>query len=292
MTTLITPIDPAGSPPPEPPILYGFRDVITDRPDGTRYVTRIPLTLEDCLHPEEGDVILTSSLHEVICDYLADVFRWKTAADPTALVLSNTGVYWDKVHLGHHAPDVCVIFGIRQKKANYTRFNVVDEKTRPSLIVEVVSPNTRKNDVEDKMVQYHEAGVPFYVILDREKEEQSWQLRGYQWTPAHFSEMPKVERSRLWLEAVGIWLEVEGLNVRCRDRATDRLIGDYTQTRQELLEQMAQVDLEKANADQEKQRADQEKQRADSADEARLATEARMREMEAELTRLRNLGKS
>jgi Uma2 family endonuclease len=202
----------------------------------------MPLTLEDCLHPEEGDVIPESSLHDLTLGYLAGVFRWKTSGDPSALVLHNTGVYWDKPHLKHHAPDIAVIFGIRQRKVNFRRFVVAEEKTRPRLILEAVSPNVRDNDVNKKIIQYHEAEVPLYVILDKEKEEDPWTLRGYQWTPTHYLEMPKDEFGRLWLEPVGVWLEVEGQEVRCRDGATGELIGDYTQTRQQLREVEAELE--------------------------------------------------
>jgi colicin import membrane protein len=64
-------------PQPSPPskIEYGFRDVITKNPDGTTDLVRIPLTLEDVLHPQFGDFILESTLHDLLRDYLADVFR-------------------------------------------------------------------------------------------------------------------------------------------------------------------------------------------------------------------------
>jgi colicin import membrane protein len=283
MSTLITPVNPAGAPPPDPPIVYGYREIVTKRPDGTYDNVRIPLTLEDCLHPEMGDVLMESSLHDEIRMYLAGVFRWKTAHDPSALVLSDTGVYWDKPSLRHHAPDVAVIFGVTQRKANYTRFDVAQEKTRPRLIVEIVSPNMRANDVNEKLIQYQLACVPTYVILDKAREEDSWQVRSYQWTPTHYLDMPKDEHGRVWLEPVGVWLEVQGQNVQCRDGATGELIGDYTQSRQEACEQRAQAQMERARADQETARADAELQ-------ARLAAEARLQELEEELARLRNPG--
>src|SRR5207302_4040417 len=101
--------------------------------------------------------------------------------------------------------------------------------------------------------QYHQAEVPLYVILDKEREEDPWQLRGYQWAPTHYLEMPKDEHGRLWLEPVGVWLETDGQTVRCRDGVTGELIGDYTQTRQELHEQMARLQTEKNRADVEAQ---------------------------------------
>jgi colicin import membrane protein len=282
MSTVITSMNPVLSPPPDPdpPILYGYRDIITKRPDGTLEQVRIPLSLEDCLHPEMGDVLVESSLHDLIRMYLANVFIWKTSHDPSSLILSDTGVYWDDPKLKHHCPDVAAIFGIGRRKANYTTFDVAEEKVRPRLIVEIVSPNVRENDVDKKVVQYHLARVPYFVILDKKKEDDPWQLRGYQWSPTHYLDMPMDEFGRLWLEPIGVWLETEGQTVRCRDGATGQIIGDFTQTRQELSEQLARIEVEKARADQERARADAEAQ-------SRLAVEARLREAETELQRLR-----
>ncbi len=298
MSTLITSLNPAASPPPDPdpPILYGYRDIIPRRPDGTLDQVRISLSLEDCLRPEMGDVLVESSLHFQVRMYVAQVFQWKTSRDPLALILSKTGVLWDIPNLRHHCPDVAAIFGIGRRKPNYTSFNVIEEKVRPRLIVEIVSPNVRENDVDKKIVQYHRAKVRFFVILDKKKEEDPWQLRGYQWAPTHYLEMPKDELGRLWLEAIGVWLEVEGQIVRCRDGATGQIIGDYTQTRQELNEQMARIEVEIARAEQERARAEQEKSRADQEktradlEKTRADAEVRLREAEAELERLRGRG--
>jgi colicin import membrane protein len=51
-------------PPPGPdPFRYGWRYVRVTRPDGTVVLDRVPLTLEDVLHPEVGDIILQSDPH-------------------------------------------------------------------------------------------------------------------------------------------------------------------------------------------------------------------------------------
>jgi hypothetical protein len=47
----VRPPDPPGGP---DPFHYGGRDVHIIRPDGTEELDRVPLTLEDVLHPEVG----------------------------------------------------------------------------------------------------------------------------------------------------------------------------------------------------------------------------------------------
>jgi hypothetical protein len=54
---------------------YGWRYVKRPRPDGGEELEPVPLTLEDVLHPQEGDVIPGSIVHDTDCTYLASVFR-------------------------------------------------------------------------------------------------------------------------------------------------------------------------------------------------------------------------
>ena len=48
------------------PFYYGWRDRIWQRPDGTWAYEQIPLTRDDVLHPQMGDHIVESSLHDLI----------------------------------------------------------------------------------------------------------------------------------------------------------------------------------------------------------------------------------
>lgn len=293
MSTMIA--EPAGTqPPPDNPWYYGWRDVFHTLPDGTRKHEYLPLTLEDALHPQEGDHIVESSLHDFSRDYLADVFRFCVAHDPEALVLSNTGIYWDDPTLDHHVPDDCVIFGVKKKKIDRPSFQVADEGVIPHAIVEIVSPNTRENDVETKMIEYHQAKVPYYFIFDKEKLEDPWKLRGYYWTPLKYLPLSPDPDGRLWFAALGIWLGTDGPNIVCYNGKTNERIGTYTEHAQrlekvesDLRESATRETTEKQRAEAEKQRAEAEKQRANQEQKAREAAEARTKELEAELARLR-----
>lgn len=260
MSTVIEPQSPRTPPPPDNPFYYGSRTVYRTMPDGTTKYEQIPLTLEDCLHPQEGDYIRESDVHDLLRSYLAAVFRWRTAKDPGALILSDTGIYWDDPRLpyDHHCPDVAAIFGIKTRKPIYPSFFVGEEGVRPRLIVELVSPNTRTNDVEKKVRHYHEVEIPMYVIADREGYHDPWKLIGYLWRPDEYMRIPTDLQGRLWLDAVGVWLGVDGTRLVCYDRNGTE-IGDYTNLAQQL---------------------DAEKQRADAA-------EAKVKQIETELARLR-----
>ena len=80
-------------PPRDPdPFRYGWRDVPVTLPDGTEALERVPLTLEDVLHPKLGDFIVQTDRHDSDRGYLKAVFKTRLAHVPRAVVLSDCGV--------------------------------------------------------------------------------------------------------------------------------------------------------------------------------------------------------
>src|SRR5262249_4308163 len=157
-------------------------------------LVNVPLTLEDLLHPEENYKIMNGSRHGDDCAYLKEGIRARLSPDPHALVLSDTGVYWDDPILKHHSPDISVFFNLREPRRNWPSFHVAEEGVKPTLIIEVVSPLSRSNDVETKFEQYYRAGVPWYIIVDRIQNEGPPTLIGYRHTPEGYVEFPPDEQ--------------------------------------------------------------------------------------------------
>ena len=91
---------------------YGWRYVERVAPDGTVTFEQIPLTLEDDAHPQEGDQVTHSDLHQRICAYLYNVLRGVLASIPGAVVLHDVRIAWDAPDLKAHGPDLAVIFGV------------------------------------------------------------------------------------------------------------------------------------------------------------------------------------
>jgi len=120
---------------------YGWRHVQRELPDGTVDIDQIPLTLVDLLHPEAGDQVPHSFDHQRRMRYLCNVLAARLARDPTAVVLDDVRIAWDVPDLKPHGPDIMVIFGVRERK-NWSTFHVADEGTRPTVIIEVTSPDT------------------------------------------------------------------------------------------------------------------------------------------------------
>jgi len=264
---------------------YGWRDVQVTRPDGSIDFEQVPLTLEDLLHPEEGDCLVSSRAHALDCNYLLNVLSERLTGDPTAVVLSDVQIHWEKPEWRHHRPDIAVILGIRRQK-DWPSFHVAEEGTRPALIIEAVSPSTRVNDVETKVEQYAQVGVPHYVVADAWESDgrRHLALIDYRLGPdGLYERQPLDGQGRVRLEEPGgLWLgivdnpELGGDRLALFDAATGAEIGDYRQ----LSHALAAADAARAAAD-----------AALGAESlARAAAEARVRELEAELQRLRGNG--
>ena len=73
----------------------------------------------------------------------------RMSSDPTTVVLADVEVFWDDPAVKQHRPDIAVILGVQRQKI-WPSFHVVEEGTRPALIVEVVSPEVRGSTTSRK----------------------------------------------------------------------------------------------------------------------------------------------
>jgi colicin import membrane protein len=271
---------------------FGYRYQRKKLPNGRIDYEMVPLTLEDVLHPQFGDVHVLGDAHVHDCTYLLNVLEDRLAGDRSAKVLSDCGIYWDKPGLKHHSPDLAVIFGVKQRK-KWETFHVKTEKVRPSLIVEVTSRSTRVNDVKTKVKEYAQAGVPHYVIADvhQVKKKRRITLIRYGLDGEAYQPVPLDEHGRAWLEPVGLWLGVTTDPETGDDRlvlidpATNEEIGDYTAVRQA---RDAEAKLKRAATEQARAATEQ----AEVEARARIIAEAEVRELKAEIRRLRGQGTS
>ena len=227
---------PPRSPSDEPdPFRYGWRYVRITRPDGTEEFDQVPLTLEDVLHPEEGDFIVQSDPHDRERTYLRTVSEARLEEDPTAVVLSDCRVDWNILGVRPLGPDLAVFFGVR-RYIPWSTFDVAEEGARPALVIEITSPETRNNDLEIKVNYYHRAGVPQYVIADvtvEDEEQRRVELIEYRHGPRGYRRFKPNKQGRIWLPAVELWLgltrERRGGHIRvaCFDPGTGEEVGDY-----------------------------------------------------------------
>lgn len=245
---------------------YGWRSVRQKAKNGRYEYVLVPLSYDDLLNPQEGDQVIHSTKHQRIVRTLCNAIEAQLSHDPTALVLDDVLVDWGIPDLRNHAPDISVYFGVRERK-NWTTFRVSEEGVRPTILIEIVSPETARHDRKTKVQEYHRAGVPYYILVDfvRERRQERLVLVGYRWAPAGYEPLEHDAAGSLWLGPVRLWLGIDNNEIVCRDEAGQQL-GDYAaqvlRTEAEFQARMAEV-------------------------QARVATEARLRQLEAELRRLR-----
>ena len=279
---------------PEDPFRLGWRYLHVARADGAIETVRVPLSLGDLLHPEEGDFPWHTDGHNEDCGYLKAVLKAHLAGDPSAVVLSDCRIAYDAPFepLG---PDVAVFRGVGDRR-DWSTFDAAEEGAVPALAIEVTSPDTRGNDLGIKKRYYELAGVPAYAIVDRRASGGSTRvsLLGFRLTPDGYAPQELDPLGRLWLEPVRLWLGVVGDRAACFDPVTGREIGDYLAIRRALsAEADARAEAE-ARAREAEARAAAEVQARAEADAraaaevaARVDLEARLRLMEEELRRSR-----
>jgi colicin import membrane protein len=262
-----TVIESQASPPPPPkedPWRLGWRYVPHVGPDRETTYEQVPLTEEGLLFPEEGDFVVTNESHHIDCFYLKAALKLWAARREGALALGDHRVDWGVSGLRPLGPDVVVFDGLHEAwDPHRGTFPVKTFGARTLLVIEVTSPDSRPNDLGIKVEFYHRVGALFYAIVDRHETrgQEDGRLLGYRADPAipdHFVEVGPDERGRLWLESVRLWLTIENDRAVLYEENGDR-IPSY------------------AEAIRDKQSA-----------EARIAAaEARTKELEAELQRLR-----
>jgi hypothetical protein len=152
-------------------------------------------------------------------------------------------------------------------------------------VIEVTSPETRKNDFGPKKVFYHQAGVPLYVIVDARPKRQGRivKLHGFQNSPEGYLPLPLDDQNRLWIEPLGLWLKIEDRRVVCIDGATGEPIGGYVEQAQRRIDAEARLAEMEARADAEARTriafqsiAENAQARADAETRVRLALESRI----------------
>jgi len=253
-------------PPADPdPFRYGWRYVKARDADGKVSTQQVPLTLEDVLHPEEGDFIVHNDHHDMLRVYLRDAARTYFADRSDVFVTSDSRVDWGSKYGWIHGPDWALFSG-NQKPRSKVRgtLKLKEHKAKIECVVEITSASTRGNDFVSKKREYFLVGVPYYIIVDApRKEEDSIRLFGFKAGKKGFLELKPDERGRLPFGELSLWIGAEHHDIYLEDAQGQRLLGfEGWQTR-----------------------ARQADERAEAERAARLALEIRIKALEEELAR-------
>lgn len=268
---------PAPVPSADDPFALGWRHTGSAGDDWRR-----PLTEDDLVFPAEGDFVVNNLAHNDDREFLTAVFRRQVAGRAGLRVLGDHLIDFGVTGLRPLGPDVIVLNG-ENRPWDPLRgvFPVIEMAARPLIVVELTSPSTRRKDLTDKPARFFQVGVPVYVLVDLPYGggKRPRGVVAHQAGPAGYEPLPPAPDGRVWLDVVDVWLGVEDDRLAVYDAYGQRF-ADYATA-------LRQLDGAHVRADAERQRADAEKQRADAAEAARLADQARLAALEAELRRLR-----
>ncbi len=262
------------------PFRYGWRIRRVRLPSGEETEQEIPLTPEDLLDPQLGDVVVQGGKHYWNSSRLADLLDRHFASRDDVYVAGDMKMLWGIPKLKEPAPDVAVIFGVRDKHADRDSFDCVKEGTRPSLVIEVVSSKdaeVRRNDYEKKVRIYERAEIPEYILVDPPGPvtKNRYLLTGYRlgadrkYRPIEPDSMGflRSETTKLLFK-----VEEDGLDVHVIDAATGERLLESPE-----VEEAWKAEIAARNAAEERARQAEERAAAAEAELARLRAELKKR---------------
>jgi Uma2 family endonuclease len=233
-----------------------------------RLTDPLPGTVPDPLYPDsdeenEGE----TDFHVQALIWLREALKMFFARVRDVYVAADMFWYWEQGNpRACRAPDVMVAKDV----GNHLRrsFRSWEEGgIRPCTIFEIVSERTVHEDLEDKRILYESLGVPEYFLFDPEGPYLTPPLQGFRLRKGRYVPMQPTSDGSLTSRELGLRLTPEGSMLRLRNARTGRRVLTHSEQ------------AERASRQAERQRRQAEKQRQ--------RDEQRMRELEAELARLR-----
>ncbi|HNB55211.1 MAG TPA: Uma2 family endonuclease [Anaerolineales bacterium] len=267
---------------PEPDFSAGWKEVKVKQPNGEYEEIQIPLTPEERLHPEEGYIMPESIIHARLIKRINDMLENRYANTPQIGVYSDLIVKWDKSELKHHCPDVMVIPHVQEREKQRSRFLVAKEGTRPTLIIEIVSPGSKEADRVTKVDHYARAGVQEYVYIDYWERTSGmvWELAGFRLAGDHYLPMLPDEEGSLYCETIGVRIGLKEGEVWMQDYESGEFL--MTNLEAQAARQVAETQAAYAEtrATEAEARATEAELRAAQEKAAREALEVRLAELE------------
>ena len=186
---------------------------------------------------------------------------------------------------GSHYPDLLVAFGVDPEAYRESNGYVIDEQGKPpDWVLEIASEGTGRNDVGEKREFYRQVGIGEYWRFDHTPTGR-WhgarlagdRLVDGEYVPMEIEELPDGSLQG-YSPALGLRLRWERGELAFHDPATGRPIATFESERSARLSAETYAESERVRADGAEAERNEER-------EARIAAEARVRELEAELRR-------
>jgi Uma2 family endonuclease len=165
---------------------------------------------------------LMTDLIETLTDWYKD--------DPDIYVSGNLLLFYVQGNKRKHiSPDVFVVLGV--PKRNRDNYLMWEEKKGPSIVIELTSSSTRKEDTDKKFTLYRDVlKVPEYFMFDPYGDYLNPRFQGYRRVAGQYRPI-RLSDDRMASRQLGLSLEVVGNHLRLVDMAT----GNRLPTRSEVI---------------------------------------------------------
>jgi Uma2 family endonuclease len=182
----------------------------------------IPLEHEIEYPTSDGQLMAESSLHQNVMVDLIFGLRYHYASVPDIWVGGNLFLCYEQGNpAACIAPDLLVARGVTPwLRPNYLLW----EETIPSLVAEVTSRKTRREDQTRKKAVYERIGVEEYVLFDPFGEYLRPRLQGYRLDGKRYRPIPVEEEDSLVSRTLDLTLRPEGQRLRVVDNRTGKPI--------------------------------------------------------------------
>lgn len=257
----------------------------------------LPLEREIEYPTSDGQPMAETTLHRKVMSSLIGGLERRYADTADVWVGGNLLLYYVEGRPEKSvAPDVLLVRGV--EKRDRDTYLLWEEKP-PSLIFEITSRSTRREDTGPKKALYEELGVAELVLFDPYGDYLKPRLQGYRLEQGRYRRISPNPDGSLDLLAAGVTARPEEERLRLVDTASgEKLLWD------EEIEVARRASEKRATAAQERaaeeatarreaeQRAAVAEERATEEANARQAAEDRARWLAEELARLRGESKT
>src|SRR3954471_5386938 len=240
----------------------------------------LPLEKEIEYPTSDGQPMAETTLHRKVMNDLIGSLERRYEDVPDVWVGGNLFLCYERGNpAAIVAPDVLLAKGVTKwDRPNYLLW----EETIPSLVVEVTSRKTRREDQGKKKLLYERLGIEELVLFDPYGEYLRPRLQGYQLERGRYQLIPLERDGSLLSRTTSLRFQPEGEKLRLVDAVTRELIlwpEEETAARQAAEARAAEEIGARQAAE------------AKAAEEAaaRRETEAKLRALELELERLRKV---
>ena len=182
-----------------------------------------PGTTRDPLYPDsDGKPMAETGFHVTAMIELLQMLALHFASRTDVYIAADMFLYYEQGNpRARRAPDVMFCQGV---SGNHHRrsFRIWEEHVPPTVIFEVTSKKTRREDEVEKPAVYANIGVAEYFLFDPEGDYLRPRMRGYRLGPAGYQPIaPEATGKLIFLShELGMTVEPEGMLPRLTDVRT------------------------------------------------------------------------